>query len=164
MSLKKYNIALNVNDILLYHNEDTYLIFDNIFVSLIEDLSLNLNLYFWSDNKNYIINFERLYESFLNKVNFVISHDKLSYPKAKILYNIISDKDLRPEYNCKFMSTYNDYDSYIHALYNFFSFIKAYDNNKILNDGNINDKNRNNGKQKFYRKKYIKRIDLETKQ
>jgi len=127
----------------------------DVFFDSIEYFTLSnpitvLEFYLWYEKKN-MQDYEKLIK--MCKVKNIALHERP-------LLNIPFFADISPkgnDYSCKFNIYYEDSNSFINSIFQFYSLIKASYNKEAVNE------NRNDRKQAFYQKTKSKRTDMDVK-
>jgi len=127
----------------------------DVFFESIEYFTLSnpiifLEFYLWYDKKN-VKDSEKLIK--MCKIKNIALHERP-------LLNIPFFTDISPkgnDYSCKFNIYYEDSNSFINSIFQFYSLIKASSNKEVVNE------NRNDRKQAFYKKAKDKRSNMDVK-
>lgn len=125
--------------------------FESIEYFTLSNPTMFLEFYLWYDKKN--VNDSNLVK--MCKIKNISLHEK---PLLNIPFFVdISPKD--NDYNCKFNIFYDDSNSFINSIFQFYSLIKASANKEV-----INNENRNDRKQAFFKKAKDKRLNVDAKE
>jgi hypothetical protein len=155
--LNKFNLRLELTNNILSQRtlEDVFIKSILIFVS---ENKIKLNIYFWYDSidKSKINIIEsKFFSNFNNVINYSINE---ATRQSSVWFDIVSEANQNHCEKYKFRLIYNDENSFVNCIFQFYSFVKA-----ALNKGVVENENRNVWKQRFSKKERNKRTNLENK-